>query len=80
LYQLRIQSVLVEGGAALLQSFIDEGYWDEARVITNETLQIADGLASPVMPGPRLTGQEKFFSDLINYYRPGNVAGVRPLQ
>src|SRR5437868_3062292 len=28
-YQLKIQSVLVEGGARLLQSFINEGYWDE---------------------------------------------------
>ena len=34
LYQLGIQSVLIEGGARLLQSFIDEGLWDEARVIS----------------------------------------------
>ena len=33
-YQQKIQSVIVEGGARLLQSFIDEGIWDEARVIT----------------------------------------------
>jgi diaminohydroxyphosphoribosylaminopyrimidine deaminase/5-amino-6-(5-phosphoribosylamino)uracil reductase len=30
-YQNNIQSILVEGGAKLLQSFIDEGIWDEAR-------------------------------------------------
>ncbi len=36
LFEMKIQSVLVEGGAKLLQSFIDEGFWDEARVITNE--------------------------------------------
>lgn len=71
LYQLKISSVLIEGGAALLQSFIDEGYWDEARVITNETLQIPDGLASPVLRGGGLVGQERIFSDLISYYRPG---------
>ncbi len=34
----RYLSVLVEGGAQLLQTFIDEGYWDEARIITNEYL------------------------------------------
>lgn len=71
LYQLKISSVLVEGGAAVLQSFIDEGYWDEARIITNEALQIPDGLASPVLRGGRLVGQEKLFSDVISYYRPG---------
>jgi diaminohydroxyphosphoribosylaminopyrimidine deaminase/5-amino-6-(5-phosphoribosylamino)uracil reductase len=80
LYQLKIQSVLVEGGAALLQSFMDEGYWDEARVITNETLQLPDGLASPVLPGARLTLQERLLSDVINYYCPDSAAGVRPLQ
>ena len=69
LHQLRIQSVLIEGGAALLQSFIDEGYWDEARIITNESLQLSDGLASPVLAGGELTGQERLFSDVISYYR-----------
>jgi diaminohydroxyphosphoribosylaminopyrimidine deaminase/5-amino-6-(5-phosphoribosylamino)uracil reductase len=68
LHQLKIQSVLVEGGAALLQSFIDEGYWDEARIITNETLQIPGGLPSPVLQGGRLVSQEKLFSDVISHY------------
>ena len=49
LYQLKIQSVLVEGGAHLLQSFIDEGYWDEARVITNNELELPGGLPAPVL-------------------------------
>jgi diaminohydroxyphosphoribosylaminopyrimidine deaminase/5-amino-6-(5-phosphoribosylamino)uracil reductase len=51
LYQLKIQSVLVEGGARLLQSFIDEGYWDEARVITNNELELPGGLPAPVLSG-----------------------------
>jgi len=68
LHHLKIQSVLIEGGAALLQSFIDEGYWDEARIITNETLQISEGLASPVLSGGELVSQERLFSDVISYY------------
>lgn len=68
LYQLRIQSVLVEGGAFLLQSFIDEGYWDEARVITNEDLYIPEGLASPVLKDPLLISRERLFSDTLCYY------------
>jgi len=47
LYQMNIQSVLVEGGAGLLQSFIDEEMWDEARIIKNEELVINNGLAAP---------------------------------
>ncbi len=41
LYHLKIQTVLVEGGALLLQSFIDENSWDEARIITNRDLNLA---------------------------------------
>jgi diaminohydroxyphosphoribosylaminopyrimidine deaminase/5-amino-6-(5-phosphoribosylamino)uracil reductase len=55
---LNIQSVLVEGGAKLLQSFIDEGYWDEARVITNNDLEIPGGLAAPALTGGELCGKE----------------------
>ena len=39
-----ILSVMIEGGAKLIQSFIDEGLWDEARVITNTTLTVPQGV------------------------------------
>jgi diaminohydroxyphosphoribosylaminopyrimidine deaminase / 5-amino-6-(5-phosphoribosylamino)uracil reductase len=68
LYQLKIQSVLVEGGAQLLQSFIDEGLWDEVRVITNNELTVPSGLAAPQLATGRLQQQESFFSDTINYF------------
>ena len=48
LYRLGIQSVLVEGGSQLLQTFIEEGLWDEARVITNDQLIAGQGLLAPV--------------------------------
>jgi diaminohydroxyphosphoribosylaminopyrimidine deaminase/5-amino-6-(5-phosphoribosylamino)uracil reductase len=74
LYQLKIQSVLVEGGARLLQSFIDEGYWDEARVITNNELELPGGLPAPELSGfggmvPRPISYESLFSDTIRYYK-----------
>ena len=80
LYELKVLSVLVEGGALLLQSFIDEGYWDEARVITNNELEIPGGLAAPVLknvgatagkPGAMATQgpvTETLFSDTIRTY------------
>jgi diaminohydroxyphosphoribosylaminopyrimidine deaminase / 5-amino-6-(5-phosphoribosylamino)uracil reductase len=51
LYQLQLQSVLVEGGASLLQSFIAENCWDEARVIINNDLFIKKGLPAPAIAG-----------------------------
>lgn len=68
LYQLKIQSVMVEGGAQLLQSFIDEGMWDEARVICNEELIIGTGLPAPILKNHQVLTQEKWFSDSVSFY------------
>ena len=70
LYQLKIQSVLVEGGAKLLQSFIDNGLWDETRIINNDGLTAGEGLDAP-KPGNRMfVESEKLFSDTIEIYMP----------
>lgn len=68
LYQLKIQSVLVEGGARLLQSFIDEGMWDEIRMITNNESVVAAGLAAPQLQTGTPVKQETHFSDTIHYF------------
>lgn len=48
LYRRRLQHLVVEGGAALLQSFIGAGHWDEARVETGP-LVLEQGVAAPSM-------------------------------
>lgn len=68
LYQKNIQSVIIEGGAKLLQTFIDAGVWDEARVITNTHLVIENGIASPDFENKPLIKQEKIENDLIQYF------------
>jgi diaminohydroxyphosphoribosylaminopyrimidine deaminase/5-amino-6-(5-phosphoribosylamino)uracil reductase len=68
LYSLNILSVLVEGGAALLQSFIDSGLWDEARVISSAQLEITEGLAAPLGRNGVITKTENYFSDRIDYF------------
>ena len=70
LYQLNIQSVLVEGGAQLLQSFIDENIWDEARVITNRQLTIDKGLNAPELNNSSIANKDEVFSDQIEYFTP----------
>ena len=67
-YQLNIQSVLVEGGPKLLQSFIDIGLWDEARVIRNEELIINEGLNAPVLSHQLFINKEQLFNDSITYF------------
>jgi diaminohydroxyphosphoribosylaminopyrimidine deaminase/5-amino-6-(5-phosphoribosylamino)uracil reductase len=68
LHHLKVSSVLVEGGARLLQSFIDEDYWDEARVITNGELLLPNGLPAPQLKHCRLQTNESVLSDTIRYY------------
>lgn len=68
LYYLNIQSVIVEGGATLLQSFIDEGMWDEARIITNEALQAGEGIKAPILSAGKIINDDKLLTDRIVYY------------
>jgi diaminohydroxyphosphoribosylaminopyrimidine deaminase / 5-amino-6-(5-phosphoribosylamino)uracil reductase len=68
LYLMNIQSVMVEGGAQLLQSFIDDGSWDEARIITNENLVLGKGLPSPVLKDNQLTSTQNIAADAIRIY------------
>ena len=70
LYQLKILSVIVEGGAKLLQSFIDENLWDEARVITNEELIVNIGLDAPQFTSASKMGEEKIFTDKVEFFKP----------
>jgi diaminohydroxyphosphoribosylaminopyrimidine deaminase / 5-amino-6-(5-phosphoribosylamino)uracil reductase len=72
LYHMRIQSVIVEGGPRLLQSFIDDGMWDEARIIKNEKLKIKNGFAAPVLDKCIKVSEEIVVSDKIGIFKePG---------
>lgn len=49
LYERKIQSLLVEGGTTLLQSFIDSGLWDEM-FVEHSVKVLGEGVESPVIP------------------------------
>lgn len=49
MHQRMLSGLLVEGGAALLQSFIDADMWDEAIVLESETLTLGKGLKAPML-------------------------------
>jgi len=69
LHSQNIQTVIVEGGTKLLQSFIDEGLWDEARVITNSTLNMGKGLAAPVLKNNILVEEQMIENDVVSVWR-----------
>ena len=68
LYKKGIQSLIVEGGSKLLQSFIESNCWHEARVIKNTELIIQEGISSPTLKNNIRFKQESIRKDEINYY------------
>jgi diaminohydroxyphosphoribosylaminopyrimidine deaminase/5-amino-6-(5-phosphoribosylamino)uracil reductase len=70
LCQLNIQSVLVEGGTQLLQSFIDENMFDEIRIITAGNIETSEGISAPVANNLLQQQLMQLQSDTIRFYKP----------
>ncbi len=66
LYKRNIQSVIVEGGAKLLNSFIEQGLWDEARVFSSG-LKIKEGVKAPEF-SYKATSKIKVGNDTLTKY------------
>lgn len=49
LHQNQIQSIIIEGGLQTLQSFIDQNFWDEARIFIGKT-SFEKGTKAPNLP------------------------------
>lgn len=65
LFSRGIQSVLIEGGAQTLQSFIDAELWDEARIITGKN-EFQSGTKAPHLEGEKKS-QTVIYGDEITY-------------
>ena len=66
LYENNINSVIIEGGSKTLQTFIDEGLWDEARVFTGN-ITLNAGTKSPEFNGKQ-SSEEKILNDTLKIY------------
>ncbi|WP_299097811.1 bifunctional diaminohydroxyphosphoribosylaminopyrimidine deaminase/5-amino-6-(5-phosphoribosylamino)uracil reductase RibD [uncultured Winogradskyella sp.] len=66
LHQHNINSVIIEGGAKTLQTFIDENLWDEARIFIGKT-EFKSGTKAPQLNG-RLISEKKLKEDRIKFY------------
>ncbi len=79
LHQRRIQSVLVEGGTTLLNSFMEADLWDEMRVFRSQTMlgegrgRFADAIKAPIVRG-NLISRQKVGEDELTIYKnsPGD--------
>lgn len=67
LYTAGKQSLIVEGGARLLQSFIDAGLWDEARVFATEA-KLTNGVPTPALKDGTHVEQTPVGTDVLHLY------------
>lgn len=65
-YVLGNLSMMVEGGARTIQSFIDEDLWDEALVLQGATT-FGQGLKAPQIPRPALNYQQLGKDRVLNF-------------
>ena len=72
LYNRNIQSLIVEGGTCLLQSFIDAGLWDEARIETSPAC-IGQGTVAPKLSYEKLKSRQYLGKHCICTYRHQNA-------
>ncbi|MBK7958402.1 MAG: bifunctional diaminohydroxyphosphoribosylaminopyrimidine deaminase/5-amino-6-(5-phosphoribosylamino)uracil reductase RibD [Bacteroidetes bacterium] len=69
IYSLGIQSVLIEGGAAVLNEFIIANIWDEARLIQSD-MTIGIGISAPKLNDHFILQEERrIATDTLFFYR-----------
>jgi diaminohydroxyphosphoribosylaminopyrimidine deaminase / 5-amino-6-(5-phosphoribosylamino)uracil reductase len=71
LYQKGIFSIIVEGGAQVLKSFIDQNLWHEARVIKTKVI-LEGGISSPNVEG-KLIEHRQVGDDEILFIQNSNL-------
>ncbi|MCL1933596.1 MAG: bifunctional diaminohydroxyphosphoribosylaminopyrimidine deaminase/5-amino-6-(5-phosphoribosylamino)uracil reductase RibD [Candidatus Azobacteroides sp.] len=70
LYDRNIQSLMVEGGAKLLQSFLNENLWDEVQIEV-AAFPLTKGVVAPVPKGI-LQNVQKCENSVLFHYRNGS--------
>ena len=67
LYQNDVQSVIVEGGPEMLQSFIDQKLWDEAHVYIGQVV-FGDGIKAPKFDASPICF-DRFYNSELRVFR-----------
>lgn len=71
LHAHRIQSLIVEGGAKTLNTFLADGLWDEIRVETHLKKTVSDGTRAPLIPPQATTVAVETYDtqQIIRYHK-----------
>ena len=67
LFQNSIQSVIIEGGARTLQTFINANLWDEAMIFKGK-ISFKEGIKAPILSG-NLIDQKNILDDELLIYK-----------
>lgn len=67
MYERKLQSVIVEGGRQVLDSFIEAGLYDEIRILRG-TPTYHSGLKAPQVPSCRKSKTETYLDNTVTYY------------
>ena len=69
LYEEKVQSLIVEGGAVTHRHFLEAGLWDEIRVETSQKY-VTGGTPAPQLPADVVLKEQKVFDgNIIRLYR-----------
>lgn len=71
LYKREIQSVLVEGGARILNLLFEAGLWDEVRRFRSE-ITFGSGIQAPLLHNAELVSKSDFTGDELAVFRRRN--------
>ncbi len=71
LHKKNIQSLIIEGGADTINSFIRAGLWDEARVFVASAC-FGDGIVAPQLMDAKFDGKEDIMGDTLTYFKRDN--------
>jgi len=69
LYHQYLLSVIVEGGATLLNQFISTGLWDEVRIETAFDVIVGEGIKSPVFDRRNPIEEKKYGNNYIRLHK-----------
>ena len=67
LYDINIQSLIVEGGKLMIDEFLHQNTWDEARVFTGDK-DFGEGVPAPFIPSEPVN-QIEFSKSILRVYR-----------
>ncbi|MBQ4407191.1 MAG: bifunctional diaminohydroxyphosphoribosylaminopyrimidine deaminase/5-amino-6-(5-phosphoribosylamino)uracil reductase RibD [Bacteroidales bacterium] len=68
LYEMKVQSLIVEGGASTHQMFVDAGLWDEARIFVSPVM-LVNGTRAADLRGGQVVDTQKIGDNRLMVWR-----------